>query len=58
MLEKFTALRSWKAKAELSAINLVDESDAANPFISSSYEEDANEKWMGSRMKQMKRLKL
>ena len=37
-------MQSWKAKAELSAINfLVDESDAVNLFISPSNEEDANE---------------
>ena len=38
-------VRSWKAKAEHSAINLVDESDGVNPFISLclSDERDVNE---------------
>ena len=44
MFKKGKAMQSWKTKAELSAINfLVDESDAVNPFISPSDEEDANE---------------
>ena len=44
MFKKGKALQSKKRKAELSAINFLDdESDAVNPFISPSDEEDANE---------------
>ena len=43
MFKKRTTFQSLKAKTELSVINEVDESDAVNPFISTSDEEDANE---------------
>ena len=44
MFKKGKALQSKKRKAELSAINFLDdENDAVNPFISPSDEEDANE---------------
>ena len=43
MFKKRTTFQSLEAKTELSVINEVDESDAVNPFISLSDEEDANE---------------